>query len=166
MNGTSSAAFGPNAPMSRGMLVTVLHRAAGAPAPEAGRDAFSDVPANAYYADASAWAAASGLLSGAGDGRAAPEAEITRQDLATLIARYADREAGPIPSVRSHAAFADETGIADYAREAVRTLAEGGVLNGKPGNLFDPSGKATRAEVAAVLHRFVEATDRAAGESL
>jgi hypothetical protein len=157
MNGTSGATFSPNAPMSRGMLVTVLHRAAGSPAPEGGQDAFSDVPANAYYADAAAWAAESGLASGTGAGAFAPDTDITRADLATLIARYADRAGMELPAVRPHAAFADETLTPDYARDAVRTLAEGGVLNGKPGNRFDPAGQATRAEVAAILHRFLDA---------
>jgi hypothetical protein len=158
MNGTSGVAFSPNAPMTRGMFVTTLHRAANSPAPAGGQDAFSDVPANAYYADAAAWAAESGLASGTGDGAFAPAADITRGDLATLIARYAAFADKEVPAVRSHTAFADETLTPDYARDAIQTLAAGGILNGKPNNLFDPNGNATRAEVAAVLHRFLEAS--------
>jgi hypothetical protein len=160
MNGTSATGFDPGAPMTRGMLVTVLHRAAGSPAPpEGGGAAFTELPAGASSAEAAAWAAASGILTGAGDGRAAPLADISRQDLAALLARYAEFADRAPPAVRPAAGFADEAGVADYAREAVRTLAAAGVLNGKPGNLFDPQGKATRAEVAAVLHRFLEAAE-------
>ncbi|MDR2295604.1 MAG: S-layer homology domain-containing protein, partial [Clostridiales Family XIII bacterium] len=159
MNGVSSTSFGPNAPMTRGMLVTVLHRAAGNPAPPADAPAFSDLPADAYYAEAAAWAAASGILTGEGDGRAAPEADITRQDLATVLARHADRAGKTLPSVRPATAFADAAQTAPYARDAIDTLCAAGVLNGRPGDLFDPRGKATRAEVAAVLHRFLEAAE-------
>jgi hypothetical protein len=160
MNGTSATGFDPGAPMTRGMLLTVLHRAAGSPAPpEDGGAAFSDLPEGAYYAEAAAWAAASGILAGEGDGRAAPLADISRQDLAVLLARYAAIADKMPPAVRPAAGFADEAGVADYAREAVRSLAAAGVLNGRPGNIFDPQGRATRAEVAAVLHRFLEAAE-------
>jgi hypothetical protein len=160
MNGTSATGFDPNAPMTRGMLVTVLHRAAGSPAPPTDSGAaFTDLPAGAYYAEAAAWAAASGILTGAGDGRAAPLADISRQDLAALLARYAAIADKMPPAVRPAAGFADEAGVADYAREAVRSLAAAGVLNGRPGNIFDPQGNATRAEAAAVLHRFLEAAE-------
>jgi hypothetical protein len=160
MNGTSATGFSPGAPMTRGMLVTVLHRAAGSPAPpEDGGAAFTDLPAGAYYAEAAAWAAASGILAGAGEGLAAPLADISRQDLAALLARYAEFADKAPPAVRPAAGFADEAGVADYAREAVQALAAAGVLNGRPGNIFDPQGNATRAEAAAVLHRFLEAVE-------
>jgi hypothetical protein len=102
-----------------------------------------------------AWAAEAGLSSGVGGGLAAPEAGIARQDFAALITRYAAHAGLAIPVLRPYAPFTDEAGIDGYALEAVRALAAGGILNGKPGGLFDPAGGATRAEAAAILHRFI-----------
>jgi uncharacterized repeat protein (TIGR02543 family) len=159
MNGTSDTAFSPGTPMTRGMLVTVLGRLHGADASAAAAEsAFSDVKAGQYYAPYVAWAKENGLVNGVSAGKFAPDAEITRQDLATLITRYADFAGKQFPVTLQYTAFADEDKIADYARSAVKTLYGGGIVSGKQNNIFDPKGKATRAEVAAVLHRFIEKT--------
>jgi hypothetical protein len=159
MNGTSADKFSPGAPMTRGMLVTVLGRLHGADASAADAESgFSDVKASQYYAPYVAWAKENGIVNGVGDGRFAPDAEITRQDLATLITRYADFAGKEFPVTLQYAAFADEDNIADYAKNAVQTLYGGGIVSGKPNNIFDPKGKATRAEVAAMLQRFAEKT--------
>ncbi|MDR1440203.1 MAG: S-layer homology domain-containing protein [Clostridiales bacterium] len=117
---------------------------------------FSDVAEGAYYAGAARWAAANGIGSGAGGGLFEPDAAITRQDLAALLSRYADHAGIALPASRPPAEFADGAGIADYAKEAVGRLYGAGVINGKPGGLFDPVAGATRAEAAAMLHRFLE----------
>jgi hypothetical protein len=85
------------------------------------------------------------------------DADVTRQDLATLLARCAEFPGRSLPASREAPDFEDGEQVADYARDALRTLAAAGVINGKPGKRFDPNGTATRAEVAAVLHRFLEA---------
>jgi hypothetical protein len=136
------------------MLVTVLHRLSGGRATEGG-SAFSDVDESAYYAKAIAWAETNGLVSGVGNGLFAPDAAILRQDLAALIMRYANFAAKQFPMTLQYAPFADEAEIADYAKNAVQTLYNGGIISGKPGNVFDPRDSATRAEVAAILHRFI-----------
>jgi hypothetical protein len=157
MNGVSTTAFSPGTPMTRGMIVTVLGRHAGADAGAYAQSGFADAPAGAYYTPYVAWAVDNGLSSGVGDGSFAPDADVTRQDLATLLTRYAAFPGGSIPALRPAAAFADDADTADYARGALETLVAGGIINGKPGNIFDPAGRATRAEVAAILHRFLEA---------
>jgi hypothetical protein len=121
---------------------------------------FSDVPADAYYRTALEWAAANGIISGIGGGLFAPDANITRQDLALNLMRYAAFANIQIPVTRQYTAFADEDKIAPYAKEAVEALYCGGIVSGKPGGLFDPQGSATRAKVAATLHRFLEAIDK------
>jgi hypothetical protein len=174
MNGTSATSFSPQTPMTRAMLVTVLFRLA-APARGPNTTDFIDVPLGLWYSDAVAWASGNGLVSGVGDGGFAPGEDVTRQDLATIITRYADFAGLSIPALRPVPTFADDALTADYARDALRALATGGILNGKPassivsdsehqlspqgGNIFDPAGRATRAEAAAILHRFIETTN-------
>jgi hypothetical protein len=139
------------------MLVTVLHRYAGGPAP-ADSAGFGDVAAGQWYSEAVAWAAETGIVNGIGNGNFSPDAEISRQDLATIIVRYTEVAEIQFPVTLQYALFADDADIAGYAKNAVQTLYGGGIVGGKPNNLFDPAAGATRAEVAAVLHRFVERT--------
>jgi hypothetical protein len=168
MNGTGAAAFSPDVKISRAMIVTILYRceqasletaAAGGGVPDAPSPgtAFTDVPANEWYTDAVAWASANGIVNGVGGNSFAPDDFITRQDLAAIIIRYADYAEKRFPVTLQYQSFADEAGIAEYAKSAVQTLYCGGIVNGKPGNLFDPTGTATRAEAAALLRRFIEA---------
>jgi hypothetical protein len=94
-------------------------------------------------------------VNGVGNNNFAPDASVTRQDLAVILynyIRFADKD---LPKKREYEKFADDADIAAYAREAVDALYRSGVISGKPGNLFDPKGTATRAEVAAMLHRFI-----------
>jgi hypothetical protein len=107
------------------------------------------------YAAYVEWARAAGIVSGVGDNLFDPDAPVSRQDLAVILHNYisfADKE---LPAKREYAGFADDADIAAYAGDAVRALYGAGVINGRPGNLFDPKGTATRAEVAAMLHRLV-----------
>jgi hypothetical protein len=157
MNGTSATEFEPRSHMTRAMLVTVLHRLEGSPAPGGG-GSFDDVASGQWYSDAVAWASEIGVVNGVGGGRFAPNVEISRQDLAVILTRYADAAGKQFPVTLQYVTFADENSIADYAKNAVQTLYTGGIVNGKQDNAFDPRGSATRAEVAAMLHRFIERT--------
>jgi hypothetical protein len=117
---------------------------------------FSDVTGGEWYAGAVAWAAASGVANGVGGGRFDPGAPIARQDLAAMLARYADSTGLELLAAsREYAGFADAADIAGYAAPAVEALCRAGVISGRPGNIFDPKGEATRAEVAAMLHRLL-----------
>ena len=115
---------------------------------------FGDVTAGQYYAAYAEWAKENGIVNGVGGGNFAPGAEITRQDLAVLLSRYAEFAGEQFPVTLQYATFADDDLIADYARIAVERLYCGGIVSGKPDNAFDPRGNATRAEVAAMLQRF------------
>jgi hypothetical protein len=157
--GSSANAFDPNGTMTRAMLVTVLGRFAGANA-DSETDSvggFVDVPAGQYYTPYAVWAKEEGITDGTGNNKFSPDAAITRQDLATLLLRYANTTGKQFPVTLQYAPFADENQISDYARTAAETLYCGNIITGKPNNLFDPRGNATRAEVAAVMRRFAEA---------
>jgi hypothetical protein len=158
-NGTSATTFSPGTPMTRGMLVTVLGRLYGADVSAYTTGGFDDVRPGEYYAAYVEWAKQSGIVSGVGGNKFSPDAEITRQDLAAIIQRYAEFAKKQFPVTLQYTAFSDGANIAEYAQNAVQTLYCGGIVSGKPNNLFDPQGSATRAELAAILHRFVEASE-------
>ena len=161
MSGTSAGSpprFSPNASLTRGMLVTIIHNHAGKPS--AWTNVFSDVPNGTWYTDATAWAHALGIVNGVGNGNFAPNAAITRQDMAVIILRYAELMGYELPVTRDGAAFADASDISSYAADAVSALYRASVINGKPSNLFDPNGTATRAEVATVLMNFLESVGK------
>jgi uncharacterized repeat protein (TIGR02543 family) len=153
--GTDANTFEPNTSMSRAMLVTVLWRVAESPA-ASGNSQFTDVSDGAYYAEAVKWAAANGMISGIGNGLFAPDTAITRQDMAVILARYMDYAKVYYTVTDEYRVFADETAISGYAKNAVQILNKLGIINGKGNNVIDPQGAATRAEVAAMLHRFLE----------
>jgi hypothetical protein len=121
---------------------------------------FSDIGGGEYYADAVKWAAANGIVDGVGGGRFDPEAPIARQDLAAMLNRYADFAGMGLPAARAQAAFADGADIAGYALEAVEKLSAAMIIEGRGNGVFDPKGTATRAEVAAMLRRLLEAAGK------
>jgi hypothetical protein len=154
--GVSNTRFAPERTTTRAMLVTVLGRLAGVEANAYAASGFEDVPEGAYYAGYVAWAAENGVALGTGEGRFSPDAAVTRQDLAALLLRYAESSGKQFPVTLQYVAFADEALIEDYAKAAAETLYRGGIVTGRPGGFFDPRGEATRAETAAMLHRFAE----------
>ncbi|MCB6344067.1 S-layer homology domain-containing protein [Enterocloster lavalensis] len=156
LSGTGNNQFSPNTGMTRGMFVTALHRLAGNPQAAGEGSAFTDVPASAYYADAVKWAAEKGVVSGTTSTTFAPDRAVTRQEMAVIMANYAKAMGYTVPKTREAVTFADNGSIGSWAKDAVKAMQMAGILNGKDGNRFDPQGTATRAEVAAVLHRYVE----------
>lgn len=158
-NGTSATTFSPNTPMTRAMLVTVLWRMAGSleeRIPEAvGGGQFSDVAEGTYCYQAVNWAVANGIVNGTGNGLFAPDAEIARQDMAVMLMRYLVSINYEYVVTEEYRIFTDEDYISDYAKNAVQVLNKLGIINGKGDNIIDPQGTATRAEVAAMLHRLL-----------
>ena len=159
MNGTSTSPmlFDPNGTLTRGMIVTILYRQAGSPSVSGLENPFSDVPGGQWYTDGVIWAADKGVVEGFGDGLYGPERNVTREQLAAILFRYA-QFLGKVPgnSLEGALSFADAASIADYAKDAALFCSNNGIITGKPGNLFDPQGNATRAEAAAMLNRFIE----------
>lgn len=150
MSGYGSGLFGPNDTLSRAQLAQIIYNREGRPAATGG-NAFLDVASNAWYAPAAAWAAANGIVSGYGDGRFGPNDNITREQLAVMLWRYAGSPAAVDRELR----FADADKAGDWALEALRWAAEQGLAGGKGGGVLDPKGNATRAEAAAMLMRYV-----------
>jgi len=146
--------FSPDMALTRGMVATVLGRftqvdAVAAVAP------FTDVDDNAYYAPYVYWAAENDVVSGYGDSRFGPDDYITREQLASVIYRF-QQFSGKTPAENLPViSFNDAEKISSWAAEAVSALSTQGVISGKPGNSFDPQGYATRAEFAAIMHRFL-----------
>ncbi|MDR2749730.1 MAG: S-layer homology domain-containing protein [Clostridiales bacterium] len=161
MSGVAPDKFSPQGPLSRGMIIAMLYRHAGSPAVSGILNPFTDVPDSQYYADAAKWATAHNVASGIGGGKFAPEAPVTRQDLAVLLSRYADFSLMNLPVAHSYVPFKDEADIAPYALEASKRLFSAGIIEGRGNGIFDPKGLASRAEAAAMLHRFLEAAKTA-----
>jgi hypothetical protein len=157
--GTSATAFEPNTAMTRGMLATVLARLDAADLSAYASNGFNDVDEARYYAPAVGWAASNGVVNGVGDNKFAPDRAVTRQEMAVMLLRYSDFSGKRFPTARQFVSFADEEQISDWAKNAARTLYCGNIVSGRPGDLYDPRSGATRAEVAAILHRFANVTE-------
>ena len=154
MSGTARTQFSPDRTTTRGMIVTILYRLAGAPAVNTAAP-YTDVAPDSYCAAAAAWAAQTGVAAGIGGGRFAPQRGITRAELAAMLCRFAKWQGGVANSVAKIAdetAFTDAAQIPEYAREAAAWAAENGLIRGSAGQ-FLPSQNATRAQTAAILHR-------------
>ena len=153
-SGTDSRSFSPNASMTRVMLVTVLYRLEGEPA-GTGSSSFSDVRSGSYYEKAVAWAAANGIVTGTGSTSFSPDAKVTREQLAAILYRYAQYKKLDTDAGAKLDSFSDAGNVSGYASEALSWAVSEGLINGASGRLM-PKGDATRAQVAAILHRFVE----------
>lgn len=154
--GTGDHMFSPGRPITREMAVTVLGRMADVDPAAYKKSAFEDVAENQYSMPYVAWAAEQGIVEGIGNNLFAPGKDITREDLCLMLYRYARAMDIRLPEITVPGSFGDGESIRPYARDAVAALAGAGVIQGKPGNLFDPKGTATRAETAAILRRISE----------
>ena len=155
MNGTSRNRFSPYGTATRGMLVTILYRMENEPRCF-GSAAFSDVKPGAYYEKAVVWASQNNIVSGYTDGTFRPDAPVTREQLASILYRYTlyrgqDVSAGETTSLTG---YGDAQTVSNYALPAMRWACGTGILQGANGKL-NPSGLATRAQLAAMLHRYL-----------
>ncbi|MCL2588006.1 MAG: S-layer homology domain-containing protein [Oscillospiraceae bacterium] len=155
MNGVSDTEFAPHANLSRAMTATILYRLAGEPAVSFS-PIFSDVPAGRWYSNAIVWAAQNDIVQGVGDGRFAPHANVTREQIATMLFRYADTMELSTASDGFVQTFLDADEISVWAREAMEWANYNGLINGLPNGTLNPGGTATRAERAAIIVRFVD----------
>ena len=155
MRGVEDGKFGPGLPITRAMLVTVLYRMAGEPETADG-GAFADVEKESYYAKAVAWANANGIANGITETEFAPEENITREQIAALMYRYAqykgyDISIGGETNIMS---YSDADEISEYAAAAMRYMSGSGLMTGRTEKTLNPRDTATRAEFAVILHRF------------
>ena len=158
MSGVSSTRFSPGVTTTRGMIVTILHRMEGEPAPD-GTAFFSDVSSGAWYRDAVLWAAENGVVAGYGGGRFGPGDPITREQLTVILARYADQEGYDLSDWADLSAFSDAGSVSSWAEDAMAWACGAGLISGTGGGKLSPKGNATRAQVAAILMRFCENMD-------
>nr|WP_325185116.1 flavodoxin [uncultured Oscillibacter sp.] len=156
MNGTSAAAFAPDAATTRGQMAAILYRAAGSPG-VAGSAAFSDVPETAYYAQAVRWANANGIITGYGDGTFRANNPVTREQMTTILWRYAGS-----PSAGA-ASLSDSASVSSYAVSAVNWAASNDIVAAVSGSAFQPQSPATRAQIAAALMNYDRLSQPAAG---
>jgi len=150
MSGTTETEFEPNASMSRAMLAMVLYRMEGEPS-VSGTDNFTDTANNAWYANAVYWASEQNLIGGYGNNLFGTNDPVSREQIATILWRYAKS-----PTVNGNIeSFAEANIISNWATTAVEWARENNIVGGKGENRFDPSGQATRAEVATILHNYL-----------
>lgn len=155
MMGVSETDFAPNAKLTRAMFVTILYRMAGEP--ETDISAFTDIEAGSWYERAVGWASANGIVTGISDTEFAPNTDITREQMAAIIFRYAkyrgiDTKTGNIKAI-SHSDIAD---VSDWATEAIQYCVAASIINGNENGNLLPKKTATRAETAAVITRIYE----------
>ena len=154
MNGIGGGKFDPEGTTTRAMIVTILWRIAGEPSPEGG-NTFSDVAAGQWYSDAITWAAENDVVNGIGGGKFDPEGKITREQMATILFRYAGSLGADTSKRAELSAFPDGSKTADWATDAVQWAVAEKIINGSEGKLL-PQDSATRAQVATILYRSMD----------
>ena len=152
MNGTDSNTFSPEITTSRSMIATILYRLNGSIETE--QSPFKDVKSSAYYANAVAWAQKKGIIAGYGNEMFGPDDSITREQLSTMLWKYAGSPT--VADSNGLATFQDAGEISSYAKNALAWANQLGIINGKSGGMLNPKGKATRAEVAQIMQNFMQ----------
>ena len=164
---TSANTFAPDLTTTRGMIVTILYRLAGSPdiKDQIWGYPYADVDSTAYYGTAVYWARLSGIAAGYSSEQFGPNDTITREQMATILYRYAQYKGYDLTVKGNLDTFKDADKITDYAKTAMQWAVGSGLVKGKSGNLLDPQGMATRAEIAAMLHRFIEKYELVQGKA-
>ncbi|MED5020199.1 S-layer homology domain-containing protein, partial [Paenibacillus chibensis] len=155
MSGTSETTFSPQLAASRAMIATVLYRMAGRPH-VTGKSSFTDVSSGMWYTDAIKWAAQKGIVSGYGNKRFGIDDAVTREQLVTLLYRYTQQNNLDITVTGDLSDFADKDKISDWATDSMKWAVGKGLISGKGNGILDPSGTATRAEIAAILMLYLK----------
>ena len=159
MNGTGGSSFSPTVSLTRAMVVTVLYRMEGAPRVEF-KDLFLDVKDRLYYSEAVVWAKTHNIVKATGtndwgEEYFSPDREITRQELATMFVRFADYKNVITQNDANLDKFTDKAQVADWASDAMKWATNVGLINGTgDGKTLSPTGKATREQFAAIIHRY------------
>ncbi len=152
--GTSDTTFNPNTKLTRGMLVTILHRMEGKPTPKT-QNKFSDVSKSQYYYDAVVWATEKGIIHGYDNGKFGPDDTITRQDVAVILRNYTQYRGINTNVTENLGSFSDGNLVSDYAKSAMQWAVRTGTITGNNnGESLTPHGKATRAETAGLMYKY------------
>lgn len=154
MDGVSDTQFAPNSNLTRGMVVTMLYRLEDEPR-VTGSSGFDDVASGAWYADAVTWAAENGIVNGVSDTEFAPNVNITREQLAAILYRYAEYNDYDVSGRDDLSEFTDRSSISGYALDAMRWAVDEGLITGITNTTIEPQGTATRAQAATMFMRFM-----------
>lgn len=157
-SGTSATGFSPDTAMTRGMLVTALGRLAGVDARAYAGNSFTDVKADSPFRPYIEWAYGKGIVEGVGNGQFAPDKAITREEIAVIVVNYAKATGYRLPATRAASDFADAASVGSTYQDAVTAMQQAGIMMGGTNNMFNPKGNATRAEVSAMLDRYIRLT--------
>ena len=152
MTGVTTTTFGPNVTTSRAMLATILYRLEGEPS--VGSSDFTDVESGMYYTEAVAWASSKGIVTGYGDGTFLPNKAITREEMAAMLYRYASYKGYDVTNMKDLSGYSDAASVSSYAVEALQWATGEGLVTNMDGAL-NPTGSATRAQLATILMRFL-----------
>ena len=156
LNGTGNNLFSPNTSMTRGMFVTALGRLSGIDINSYKTSSFADVKEGTYYIPYVEWAVEKNLVKGIGNKAFAPNKTITREEMAVIMGNYAKVMGYTVPKKYTQVVFADNNSISIWAVDMVKQMQIAGIMTGKEDNKFDPKATATRAEVSAVMSRYIE----------
>lgn len=157
MSGVSENQFDPSGKLTRAMLVQMLYNMESRPACDA-ENAFIDVPVGQWYTDAVIWANDAKIVSGMGEGLFAPNMEITREQMVAMLYNYAKYKGYDVTASADLSTFADNASVSAWAQPAMQWAVAEGYISGMGDNQLAPQGTATRAEIASVIMRFMEAT--------
>lgn len=157
MSGVSENQFDPSGKLTRAMLVQMLYNMESRPACDA-ENAFMDVPVGQWYTDAVIWANDAKIVSGMGEGLFAPNMEITREQMVVMLYNYAKYKGYDVTASADLSKFADNASVSTWAQPAMQWAVAEGYISGMGDNQLAPQGTATRAEIASVIMRFMEAT--------
>lgn len=155
MTGTGATAFAPNVTTTRAMIVSILYRLEGGPAVSGNSSPFNDVHTSDWYYDAVRWAERTGVVGGVGDGRFAPNTAITREQLAAMLMNYANYKHQNVSARADLSRYSDADRVSAWAEDAVAWANAEGYISGMTATTIAPQGSATRAQVAAILQRYL-----------
>ena len=155
MNGVENNQFAPNTATNRAMLATILYRLAGEPA-VSGDLPFTDVAAGTWYTDAVLWAAQNGIVNGLGENTFAPMNTLTREQLVTMLYRYAEAKGYDVSASADLSGYPDAGQVQDYAQPAMAWAVAENIIQGMEDGTLKPAGNASRAQIATILMRFCE----------
>jgi len=153
--GTDYRIFSPHINMTRAMFVQVLANMGGVNLSAYRMPRFNDVDTEAWYAPAIKWAARHEIIIGVGENNFAPNAPVTREQMAVMLMSFMQTKDMALPVVSEAVGFIDQSAVSSWAEEAVSFMQQTGIIIGRPGGIFDPQSTATRAEVAAIFARFL-----------
>jgi len=158
-SGTTESTFSPDTPITRGMAIMALGKLAGIAAENYSTVTFADVDANSLYAPYIEWAYQAGIVKGTGNNRFEPERNISREEMAIVLANYARATGFELPITQDAIPYADQDLIGIIYQDAVRAMRQAGIMNGGPDNRFDPKGYVTRAQLSSMLYRYIQLTE-------